>query len=223
MFTTFKACITQKPKPETYPECRIVTTQLSGDCRHYSDWTAFFFYFRPMLSTHTVRVLLRATSTSIRDFRLYGLIRRTGTHVPQWDWNLRRKDHYAAALSTAPRGLLFPITDIFVWFRFCDPFIPIVSKGNKMMIRFNSRLSKDYLPYPGQKFFLRVSTGSGELKCNFGGSSTCKMEKRQLKERKVHCVGCFIYYAISADKQIVLIVYSNQNNPHDLVARKPDV
>ncbi|XP_048745031.2 zinc metalloproteinase nas-36-like [Ostrea edulis] len=72
--------------------------------------------------------------------------------------------------------------------KFCDPFSPIVSKSNQMMIRFNSKLSKDYYPYFGQKFFLRLSTGnpihSSGVKCNFDGSSPCRMEKTQLKERK---------------------------------------
>jgi hypothetical protein len=35
----------------------------------------------------------RATTTAIRDLCLYGLIRRTGTNVPQWDSNQGRKDH----------------------------------------------------------------------------------------------------------------------------------
>jgi hypothetical protein len=40
-----------------------------------------------------VRVLLRATPAATRDLGLYGLIRMTGTHVPQWDSNPQRKDH----------------------------------------------------------------------------------------------------------------------------------
>jgi hypothetical protein len=31
--------------------------------------------------------------TATRGFGLYGLIRKTGTHVSQWDSNPRRKDH----------------------------------------------------------------------------------------------------------------------------------
>jgi hypothetical protein len=38
------------------------------------------------------RDLNRATPTTTRDLGLYGLIRKTGTHVPQWDSNPRRKD-----------------------------------------------------------------------------------------------------------------------------------
>jgi hypothetical protein len=44
-----------------------------------------------------------------RDLGLYGLIRYNGTHVTQWDSNLRRKDHQIFApnaLNTAPRGRL---------------------------------------------------------------------------------------------------------------------
>jgi hypothetical protein len=35
----------------------------------------------------------RAIPAATRDHGLYGLIRRTNTHVPQWDSNPRRKDH----------------------------------------------------------------------------------------------------------------------------------
>jgi hypothetical protein len=40
----------------------------------------------------------RATTFAIRDFGLYGLIRRTGTHVQQWDLNRGCKDHQILAL-----------------------------------------------------------------------------------------------------------------------------
>ena len=54
------------------------------------------------------RNLYRATPTATRDLSLYGPIRKTGTHVPQWDSNPRLKDHQIFepdALTTAPRGL----------------------------------------------------------------------------------------------------------------------
>ncbi|XP_062612337.1 blastula protease 10-like [Saccostrea cucullata] len=71
--------------------------------------------------------------------------------------------------------------------KFCNPFSPIVSEGNQMMIRFNSRFSKDYLPYSGQKFFLRASTGGGSPStfnraCNFDSSNTCWMIQTRLQE-----------------------------------------
>jgi hypothetical protein len=83
--------------------------QLSGDCHHYR-WLGC--KFRPMLGTQGLwagRDLYRTTPTAIRGLGLYGLIRKTGTHVPQWDSNPRSKDHqiYAPdALTTAPRGWL---------------------------------------------------------------------------------------------------------------------
>lgn len=48
--------------------------------------------------------------------------------------------------------------------RFCTPFKRIVSKGNTLMMRFDSRLSKDEYPYSNQMFHLRASTG---------GAGTC--------------------------------------------------
>jgi hypothetical protein len=79
--------------------------QLSGGCHHYR-WQGC--KFRPMLA-------LRAfeqggvSPTATRDLRLYGLIRKTGTHVPQWDSNPRRKDHQifgSDGITTAPRRRL---------------------------------------------------------------------------------------------------------------------
>jgi hypothetical protein len=43
------------------------------------------------------RDFYRATPTATRDLGLYGLIRKTGTHVPQWNSNPRRKDHQIIA------------------------------------------------------------------------------------------------------------------------------
>jgi hypothetical protein len=40
-----------------------------------------------------VRVLFVPTPTATGDLGLYVLIRRTGTHVPQWDSNHGLKDH----------------------------------------------------------------------------------------------------------------------------------
>ena len=55
------------------------------------------------------RGLYRATPTEIRDLGLNGLIRKTGTHVPQWGSNPQLKDHQILEpddLTTAPRGRL---------------------------------------------------------------------------------------------------------------------
>jgi hypothetical protein len=82
--------------------------QLSGGCHHYR-WLGC--KFGPMLSAQGLwagRDLYRATPTATRDLGLYGLIWKTGTHVPQWDSNPRRKDHQIFApdaLTTAPRVL----------------------------------------------------------------------------------------------------------------------
>lgn len=48
--------------------------------------------------------------------------------------------------------------------RFCTPFKRIVSKSNTLMMRFDSRFSKDEYPYSNQMFHLRASTG---------GAGTC--------------------------------------------------
>jgi hypothetical protein len=59
--------------------------QLSGGCHHYL-WQGC--KFKPMLDTQgfwAMRVLYRAAPTATRGLGLYGLIRKTGTHVPQWD------------------------------------------------------------------------------------------------------------------------------------------
>jgi hypothetical protein len=67
--------------------------QLSGGC-HHCRWQGCKFW--PMLGTQGLwagRDLYRATPTATLDCGFYGLIRKTGTHVPQWDSNPRRKDH----------------------------------------------------------------------------------------------------------------------------------
>jgi hypothetical protein len=94
--------------------CLFIATrtifQLSGSCHHYR-WQGC--KFRPMLGAHGLwagRDFYRATPTATRDLCLYSLIRKTGTHVPQWDSNPRRKDHpiFAPdALTTAPRKRLW--------------------------------------------------------------------------------------------------------------------
>ena len=60
--------------------------------------------------------LWRAIPTATRDLGLYGLIWKTGTYVPQWDSNPRRKDDKIIApdaLTTAPHRRLSDIwTDI---------------------------------------------------------------------------------------------------------------
>jgi hypothetical protein len=53
--------------------------------------------------------LYRATPTATQDLVLYSLIQKTGTYVPQWDLNPRRKDHQIIApnaLTTVPRRRL---------------------------------------------------------------------------------------------------------------------
>jgi hypothetical protein len=79
--------------------------QLSGVCHHYR-WQGCKFW--PMLGAQGLwagRDLFRATPTATRDLGFYGLIRKSGTHIPQWDSNPRRKDHQIIApdaLTTAP-------------------------------------------------------------------------------------------------------------------------
>jgi hypothetical protein len=61
--------------------------QLSGGC-HHCRWLGC--KFRPMLGAQGLwagRDLYRATPTATRDLGLHGLIRKTGTHVPQWGSN----------------------------------------------------------------------------------------------------------------------------------------
>jgi hypothetical protein len=58
------------------------------------------------------RDLYRATPTVTWDLGLYGLIWKTGTYIPHWDSNPRRKDHQIIApdaLTTAPRRRLSKI------------------------------------------------------------------------------------------------------------------
>jgi hypothetical protein len=67
--------------------------QLSGGCHHYRLQGCKFW---PMLGAQGLwagRDLYRATPTATRDLGLYGLIRKTGTYIPQWDSNPQRKDH----------------------------------------------------------------------------------------------------------------------------------
>jgi hypothetical protein len=67
--------------------------QLSGACHHYR-WQGCKFW--PMFGAQGLwagRVLYRATPTATRDLGLFGLIRKTGTYVPQWDSNPQHKDH----------------------------------------------------------------------------------------------------------------------------------
>jgi hypothetical protein len=88
--------------------------QLSGGCHHYR-WLGC--KFRPMLGAQGLwagRDLYRATPTATRDLGLYCLIRKTGTHVPQWGLNPQLKDHQIFepdALSTAPRRRPFEFTN----------------------------------------------------------------------------------------------------------------
>jgi hypothetical protein len=81
--------------------------QLSDACHHYR-WQGC--KIRPMLGAQGLwagRDLYRATPTVTRDLGLHGFIRKTGTHVSQWNSNPRLKDHQILepnALTTAPRG-----------------------------------------------------------------------------------------------------------------------
>jgi hypothetical protein len=49
--------------------------------------------------------LYRATPTATRDLGLYSLIRKTGTYVPQWDSNPRRKERSENVLYYLETGL----------------------------------------------------------------------------------------------------------------------
>jgi hypothetical protein len=71
--------------------CLFIATraiyQLSGDCHH---WRWLGCKFRSMLGAQGLwagRDLYCATPTATRDLGLYGLIRKTSIHVPQWDSN----------------------------------------------------------------------------------------------------------------------------------------
>jgi hypothetical protein len=87
--------------------------QLSGG--HHYRWLGC--KFRPILGAQGPRAgrdLYRATPTATRDLGLYGLIRKTGTHVPQWGSNPQLKDHQIFepdALTTAPRRRLNWVCD----------------------------------------------------------------------------------------------------------------
>ena len=84
----------------SYPAAVTIT----GDCQGCK--------FRPMLGPQGLwagRDLYRATPTVTWDLGLYGLIRKTGTQVPQWGLNPQVKDHQILepdALTTEPRRLL---------------------------------------------------------------------------------------------------------------------
>jgi hypothetical protein len=99
--------------------CLFIATraifQLSGGC-HHCRWQGC--KFRPLLGAQGLsagRDLYHTTPTATRDFGLNGLIRKTGTHVPQWDSNPQRKDHYifaSNALTTAPRRRLAAVCNL---------------------------------------------------------------------------------------------------------------
>lgn len=68
--------------------------------------------------------------------------------------------------------------------KFCTPFKRIVSKSNTLMIRFDSRFSKDFYPNFDQMFYLRASTGRAgprvqepgfDKSCNFDTAENCWM------------------------------------------------
>uniref|UniRef100_K1PVW8 Zinc metalloproteinase nas-36 n=1 Tax=Magallana gigas TaxID=29159 RepID=K1PVW8_MAGGI len=60
--------------------------------------------------------------------------------------------------------------------KFCTPFKRIVSKSNTLMMRFDSRFSKDEYPYSNQMFHLRASTGGAG--CIFCGDESSKRGER---------------------------------------------
>eukprot|EP00105_Crassostrea_gigas_P032798 XP_011455943.2 PREDICTED: zinc metalloproteinase nas-23 [Crassostrea gigas] len=71
--------------------------------------------------------------------------------------------------------------------KFCTPFKRIVSKSNTLMMRFDSRFSKDEYPYSNQMFHLRASTGGAgpsiqepgfDKSCNFDTAENCWMLMR---------------------------------------------
>ena len=67
--------------------------QLSGGCHHYR-WQGC--KFRPMFGAQGLwvgRDLFPATSIVTWDLGFYGLIQKTSTHVPQWDFDPLCKDH----------------------------------------------------------------------------------------------------------------------------------
>jgi hypothetical protein len=69
----------------------------------WGHWPSFEIFW----NEHWVRVILCATPNATRARSLYGLIRKTCTHVPLWDSNPQRKDHQVFAskvLNTTPRG-----------------------------------------------------------------------------------------------------------------------
>jgi hypothetical protein len=96
--------------------------------------------FWPMLGVQGLwagRDLYRATPTTTRDLGLYGLIRKTGTYVPQWNSNPWRKDHQIIAphaLTTAPRRRVM-VRYIFTIF-ICKLIIKPLSFNNKTVKHF---------------------------------------------------------------------------------------
>jgi hypothetical protein len=95
------------------------------------------------------RDLLRATPTATRDLGLYGLIRKTGTYVPQWDLNPGRKDHQIIApdaLTTAPRRWLIFRSEVvreLIMYRYRHDVDDIDTKRNHIRKPIMSRCRYD--------------------------------------------------------------------------------
>jgi hypothetical protein len=89
--------------------------QLSVGC-HHCRWQGC--KFRPIFGTQGLwagRDLYRATPTATRDLGLYGLIRKTGTHVPQWGSNPGRKDHQIFAPDALTKMKVKIVTWGYLW------------------------------------------------------------------------------------------------------------
>ena len=73
------------------------------------DWAANLSLYSALRAFEQGGIFFVPTPTATRDLGLYGLIRKTGTHVPQWGSYPHHKDHQIIepdALTTAPRGRL---------------------------------------------------------------------------------------------------------------------
>ena len=87
----------------------FVYSRLSNFSAITDDWAANLGLCSALRAFEQGRIFIVPTPTATRDLSLYGLIRKTGTHVPQWGSNPQLKDHQIFepdALSTAPHGRL---------------------------------------------------------------------------------------------------------------------
>ena len=96
----------------------FVYSRLSNFSAITDDWAANLGLCSALRAFEQGRIFIVPTPTATRDLSLYGLIRKTGTHVLQWGSNPDLKDHQIFepdALTTAPRGRLgsTSICDLF--------------------------------------------------------------------------------------------------------------